>query len=271
MNPFLLETKRVEKVWGRDRLPRPFGEPGEVLDDKIGEIWFDPPAPARSAAREISVHQREAVGSGPPVRRRGAAGVARQGGVLADPRCGPGCRAGHRPARSGTDAETLRAAAQDGSIEEMIDWHPVAPGDFFYLPAGTIHAIGPGLSLVEIQQNSDITYRLYDYGRPRELHLDEGLRVARPEPYGAHHRAHVDPTMDALLVTGPHFRLAQMCGEGERPPPDGFRGPALMMVLDGCGASDDLQVSPGEAACVDLDAPLILSENARLLVAQACG
>ena len=270
MNPFLLETKRVEKVWGRDRLPRPFGEPGEVLDDKIGEIWFDPPPRLdrllakylfTSEKLSVQVHPSDAEA---PEGLRGKEECWLILDAEPDAVLGIGLR-------EAADAETLRAAAQDGSIEEMIDWHPVAPGDFFYLPAGTIHAIGPGLSLVEIQQNSDITYRLYDYGRPRELHLDEGLRVARPEPYGAHHRAHVDPTMDALLVTGPHFRLAQMCGEGERAPPDGFAGPALMMVLDGCGATDDLQVSPGEAACVDLDAPLILSENARLLVAQACG
>jgi mannose-6-phosphate isomerase len=70
--------------------------------------------------------------------------------------------------------EVLRAAALDGSIEDMLVWHPVKAGDFFYIPANTVHAIGAGVSLIEIQQNSDITYRLYDYGRPRELHLDKG-------------------------------------------------------------------------------------------------
>ena len=56
-------------------------------------------------------------------------------------------------------------------------------GDFFYIPANTVHAIGGGCSIIEIQQNSDITYRLYDYGRPRELHLDAGIAVANGGPH----------------------------------------------------------------------------------------
>src|SRR5690606_21069723 len=64
--------------------------------------------------------------------------------------------------------DELRAAALDGSIEDMLGWRSVSPGDFFRILPGTVHAIGPGLSLVEVQQNSDTTYRLYDYGRPRE-------------------------------------------------------------------------------------------------------
>ena len=59
------------------------------------------------------------------------------------------------------------------------DWMNVAPGDLIYVDAGTVHAIGPGSILVETQQNSDTTYRLYDYGRPRELHLEHGMRVIK--------------------------------------------------------------------------------------------
>ena len=79
--------------------------------------------------------------------------------------------------------EALREAALDGSIEHLLDWRPVGAGEAFYSPAGTVHAIGGGLSLIEIQQNLDLTYRLYDYGRPRELHLDEGVAVADPAPW----------------------------------------------------------------------------------------
>jgi mannose-6-phosphate isomerase len=66
----------------------------------------------------------------------------------------------------------------------LLDWRPVEAGETFYSPAGTVHAIGGGLSLIEIQQNLDLTYRLYDYGRPRPLHLDEGVAVADPGPWG---------------------------------------------------------------------------------------
>jgi mannose-6-phosphate isomerase len=62
--------------------------------------------------------------------------------------------------------DELRAAALDGSIEQLLDWHPAKAGDVFFSPAGTVHALGAGLTLVEIQQNLDLTYRLYDYGRP---------------------------------------------------------------------------------------------------------
>ena len=64
-----------------------------------------------------------------------------------------------------------------------MDWKPVKAGDFFYIPAGTVHAIGAGIALVEVQQNVDVTYRLYDYGRPRELHLDDGVAVSVARPY----------------------------------------------------------------------------------------
>jgi mannose-6-phosphate isomerase len=76
------------------------------------------------------------------------------------------------------DAVELRAAALSGEIEQLLRWIPVSAGETYYIPAGTIHAIGAGVTICEIQQNSDITYRLYDYGRPRELHLDRGVAVA---------------------------------------------------------------------------------------------
>ena len=74
--------------------------------------------------------------------------------------------------------EALRAAALSGEIERLLRWVPVRAGETYFIPAGTVHAIGAGITICEIQQNSDITYRLYDYGRPRELHLDRALEAA---------------------------------------------------------------------------------------------
>ncbi len=76
----------------------------------------------------------------------------------------------------------LRAAALDGSIIELLNFVPVRKGDVIYIPPGTIHALGPGLLVYEVSQRSDLTYRLYDYGRERELHLEKALDVARLEP-----------------------------------------------------------------------------------------
>ena len=103
------------------------------------------------------------------------------------------------------------------------------------------------------------------------MHLDEGLRVADPAPYAAEHRTHVDPTMDVLLVDGPHFRLAQLAGKGRRRPPDGFAGAALLMAIEGEAVSERLRIAPGQAACVDSDRPIDLSDDARALIAQPIG
>lgn len=72
----------------------------------------------------------------------------------------------------------LRSAIADGSIVDMVQWHPARAGDVIFVPAGTIHAIGAGIVLAEIQQRSDATFRLFDYGRQRELHIDRAVAAA---------------------------------------------------------------------------------------------
>jgi mannose-6-phosphate isomerase len=79
--------------------------------------------------------------------------------------------------------EQVRHGIESGEIESQMNWIDVRPGDTVFIEAGNIHAIGAGVSLCEIQQNSDVTYRLYDYGRKRELHLEKGLEVCSLEPY----------------------------------------------------------------------------------------
>jgi mannose-6-phosphate isomerase len=74
-------------------------------------------------------------------------------------------------------------AAKSGAIEHLLDWRPTAEGDTWLVPAHTVHAIGAGVTVLEVQENSDVTYRLYDYGRPRELHLERGFEVSDLGPY----------------------------------------------------------------------------------------
>jgi len=83
--------------------------------------------------------------------------------------------------REGVAPEQMRAAAADGSMESLLRFVPVATGDMVFVDAGTVHAIGPGVTLLETQQTSDTTFRLFDYGRPRELHLQQGIAVSRAE------------------------------------------------------------------------------------------
>lgn len=80
------------------------------------------------------------------------------------------------------DKEGLEAAFKSGDVDGLLHHEQVSPGQVIYVPAGTIHALGPGLLLYEVQQRSDLTYRLYDYGRPRELHLEKGSEVSKLEP-----------------------------------------------------------------------------------------
>lgn len=81
----------------------------------------------------------------------------------------------------GTTEAQIRAAIEDRTLENLLRWVPVQKGDMIFVDAGTVHAIGPGVTLLETQQNSDMTYRLYDYGRPRELHLEHGMQAVRIE------------------------------------------------------------------------------------------
>ncbi|MCA8955582.1 MAG: class I mannose-6-phosphate isomerase [Planctomycetes bacterium] len=106
--------------------------------------------------------------------------------------------------REGVSAEQLAAVAHTADVEQLLASHRPAVGDTFFVPAGTVHAIGPDVVVFEVQQNSDITYRLYDWGRPRETHLEKALeatRVGPPEPGG---RAQIDADTE-WLFRNPHF------------------------------------------------------------------
>ena len=73
--------------------------------------------------------------------------------------------------------ERLREATRTGEVEQLLHWVPVKAGETYFIPAHTVHAIGAGIVLCEIQQNSDVTYRLWDYGRPREFHVEKAVPI----------------------------------------------------------------------------------------------
>jgi mannose-6-phosphate isomerase len=104
----------------------------------------------------------------------------------------------------------LRAAIHDGSVAELMHWRPAAKGDVIYIPAGTIHAIGGGIVLAEIQQNSDTTFRLFDYGRQRELHENNGVAVAHPWPLRTPRNPTQLTTERTVLVASKHFVLERV-------------------------------------------------------------
>lgn len=112
--------------------------------------------------------------------------------------------------------QRFRETALSGEIETLLDWRPVAPGDTIFVPAGTVHAIGAGLTICEIQQNSDITYRLYDYGRPRELHLEHGAAVSDLGPYLHHAQSEELEACRTLLVKSDYFWMEHLRQKGNR-------------------------------------------------------
>jgi mannose-6-phosphate isomerase len=83
--------------------------------------------------------------------------------------------------KPGTTLDMVREVLGKEPFEALLHQEPVEAGDMIYVEAGTVHAIGPGLTILEVQQTSDTTYRLWDYGRPRELHLEDGMKVIKLE------------------------------------------------------------------------------------------
>src|SRR5690606_28518398 len=101
-------------------------------------------------------------------------------------------------------ADAMHAAAEVVMNEHLLTWYEVKAGDCFYIPTNTVHVIGGGCSIIEVQQNSDITYRLYYCGRPRELHREEGMAVANGEPYDMSRHRTLPESGDVALVDGPY-------------------------------------------------------------------
>lgn len=242
----ILETKTVEKPWGKDLLPAPFQTPA---GQRIGEIWFVPPEELpQLLVKYIFTSEKLSVQVHPSDTQTEAAGLGKQGKeecwLVIDAEPGAALGVGFKEP---IESEAMRQAALDGSIEDMLVWHPVKAGDFFYIPANTVHAIGGGCSIIEIQQNSDITYRLYDYGRPRELHLEEGIAVARGEPHDPQFRQHV-AAGSVSLVDGPFFRLDQLAGEPDAALSARYQGPLLVIPREGEMTVGGETVQPGQCA-----------------------
>ena len=106
--------------------------------------------------------------------------------------------------------QQLRASIKDGSIADHVDWRPATTGDIIVVPAGTIHAIGAGIVLAEIQQRSDTTFRLYDYGRQRELHEDSAVAVADAGPLRAQSAPRRLTAARTALAAIPHFVIERI-------------------------------------------------------------
>ena len=111
--------------------------------------------------------------------------------------------------KPGTTTEQVNQAIATQALEEKMQWLPVVPGEMFFVAAGTVHAIGPGSVLLETQQQSDLTYRLYDYGSGRELHLEKGLEAVRLTTDAGKVAARSEGAVQ-ILVESHFFRVERM-------------------------------------------------------------
>jgi len=167
--------------------------------------------------------------------------------------------------KPGVSRADLQKAIEENRAEELLHWINIYPGEMIYVAGGTVHTLGPGSILVETQQQSDCTYRLYDYGRPRELHLKEGLaavkekvasgKVVRPGP------GQIGKTKNTLapMIRAPYFVVdqydlkdPQSFGTQDE---SGKSSVQILVATEGCGILESPGMEPvtlakGDAAVV---------------------
>jgi mannose-6-phosphate isomerase len=166
--------------------------------------------------------------------------------------------------REGVTADSVRAAVADGTMEQLMQWVPVSVGDMVFVDAGTVHAIGPGVVLLETQQTSDTTFRLYDYGRPRELHVEQALRVmkmhtaagkVKPVAMGGFTR----------LIEQKYFVVDRYDVAAGRQVVVPVAGPGCLVGLSGvaaviCGDEEEVELFPGRAVVLPADCGGVIVE-----------
>lgn len=261
-----LTPRRVAKPWGRRDLGGWFPD-AAAGDEPVGEVWFESPDGGELLVKVLFTAARLSVQVHPDDAAAVRAGLPRgkdEAWVIL---------AAQPPAEIavgliGAADDTLRAAALDGSIVDRLDWRQVAAGDAFYSPAGTVHAIGAGLILLEVQQNVDVTYRLFDYGSDRPLDLDAAIGVAQAGAAVAGQR-----DLDAertLVASGSKLQIERF-----RPARHAFSldpvatGRLWVFAARGSGEIDGVALAPGGCVAVDAACAATASAGIEWFVAYA--
>ncbi|MEO6806892.1 MAG: type I phosphomannose isomerase catalytic subunit [Edaphobacter sp.] len=166
--------------------------------------------------------------------------------------------------KSGSDAAVVRAAIVAGTMEDLLERVPVSVGDMLFVDAGTVHSIGPGVVLLETQQTSDVTYRLYDYGRPRELHLDKGLQVMKAKTEAG---KVVPKKMDGFtrLIEKKYFVVDRFDLGKAAKAGVSFDGPGCVVGLTGsgvvCADGGEAVLRPGQAVIVPMGSERVVVDT----------
>jgi mannose-6-phosphate isomerase len=221
-----LARKAYEKVWGSVKTEPWYPNPDQK---QIGEVWFEQPEGSQLLLKLLFTSEKLSVQVHPndeQARKYGhERGKTEMWHIL---QAEPGAQI----------ALGLTAAVspdQFPEIEKYLNWIPVAAGQTFFVPAGTVHAIGAGIVLAEIQQLSDVTFRLYDYGRPRELHLEESEEVAILRPNGE------GPVPLPVRSAYFHTDCINVSGSAR------LAKPGFLICLTGEGTIGDQPFVPGDA------------------------
>jgi len=195
--PIRLQPSLREKVWGKTHLAPWFPDSNE----RIGEAWYLADRDLPLLVKLIFTSERLSVQVHPDDGEDGPRGKTEMWHILAaDP--GATIALGFRQPIT---RERLREATLTGEIEHLVNWLPVKAGETYFTPAHTVHAIGAGIVLCEIQQNSDVTYRLWDYGRPRPIHVEQAVPISDLTVHlGAAHPTAIGTGRD-MLVRSKHF------------------------------------------------------------------
>jgi mannose-6-phosphate isomerase len=268
-------VRLLPKPWGRTDL-RPWNgyhDPGAAM----GELWFErtdtrAPCPGlllklifTSAPLSIQVHPDDVF-----ARSIGLAHGKCEAWHVLSADAGAEIALGLKHRLTPTQ---LRASIGDGSIAEQIQWRAARTGDTTLVAPGTIHAIGAGLVILEIQQRSDATFRLFDYGRGRELHIDAAVAAATAD------RAERQPSprkltaARTLLAASPHFVLERLALPPESVWNLNATGETWLFILSGRAWAGAIDMQTGSAVFLEADRTRVAvgSDGLEGLVAYAGG
>lgn len=146
--------------------------------------------------------------------------------------------------------DDFRKSIEEKRAEELLNWVDVYAGDMIYVAAGTVHTIGGGMVLVETQQTSDITYRLYDYGRPRELHIDKGLEATKLHTNAGKVVRPADANSN-VLIRSPFFQVEKIRLREPLHTPMSPDTPHIVVAVSGSGVVESQGMEPVSFATGD--------------------
>jgi len=261
--PLLLRPEFVERPWGARDLAPIYSE--HRCEKPVGEVWLtgdenrvaNGPLAGRTLGELCREYGRALVGEAARETQRfpllikflfpreklsvqvhpddeGARRVGQPCGktecwyvLQADPRAQVAL--GLKP---GVTREQLERAIREVRAEELLNWVDIHAGEMIYVDAGTVHTIGPGSILVETQQNSDTTYRLYDYGRPREIHVEQGLAATKERTQAGKVRSDGTTLVASACFRVEKFSLTEArCFEAAH-------SPQIFVALEGSGVAE---------------------------------